>query len=155
MSIGFDGEPVLWIGANEVSSPKGLVKFNPEGMIGLSLGFQPQEHAPSPHALKGRKIFVIDVWRGEVGSTATFGAGRPSYQYLGLKPQAQSYHPFGISPTVPLSSQQTRSCLQNRLCISCRIQGRVGVRVRNGKREAPSRTYAKPNLKFSSPVRNG
>jgi hypothetical protein len=101
MSIGVDGEPVLWTGANEVSSPKGLVKFNPEGMIGLSLGFQPQEHAPSPRALKGRKIFIIDVWCGEAGSTATFGAGRSFYRYLGLKPQAQSYHPFGIRPTVP------------------------------------------------------
>jgi hypothetical protein len=29
-------------------------------------------------------------------STATFGAGRSYYQYQGLKPLAQSYHPFGI-----------------------------------------------------------
>jgi hypothetical protein len=32
---------------------------------------------------------------------ATFGAGRSFYQCLGLKPQAESYYPFGISPTVP------------------------------------------------------
>ena len=95
MSIGFDGEPVLWTGANEVSCPQGLVKFDPEEMIGLSLGVQPQEHAPSPSALKGRKIFVVDVWCGEVGSTATFGAGRPFYQYLGLNPRLSPIIPSG------------------------------------------------------------
>ena len=38
---------------------------------------------------------------GGLGSTAAFGAGRSFCQYLGLKPQAESYYPFGISPIVP------------------------------------------------------
>jgi hypothetical protein len=50
--------------------------------------------------LKGRKIFLIEGVFRSPGSTATFGAGRPFYRYLGLKPQAKSYYPFGISPQV-------------------------------------------------------
>jgi hypothetical protein len=46
-------------------------------------------------------MFLIEGVFWNLGSTATFGAGRSFYQYVGLKPQAESYYPFGISPTVP------------------------------------------------------
>jgi hypothetical protein len=67
-------------------------------MTGLSLRFQRQEQPKSWLALKGQKIFLIeDAFRG-TRLCRTFGSGLSFYQDLGLKPQAESYHPFGIKP---------------------------------------------------------
>jgi hypothetical protein len=75
---------------------------NPEGMIGLSLGFQPQEHAsnrntPCLSALvsgtreeggKGRKIVSYRVASKEPRIYRHLRGGTFFLSYLGLKPQA-------------------------------------------------------------------
>jgi len=45
--------------------------------------------------LRGRKIFLIEGKFWSLGSAATFGAGPSFCQYLGLKPQSESYIPSG------------------------------------------------------------
>jgi hypothetical protein len=60
--------------------------------------------APSPKSirpgglgmLKGRKIFLIDGRFGEPRFYRHLRGGTFFYHNLGLKPQAESYHPFGI-----------------------------------------------------------
>ena len=71
---------------------------NPEGMIGLSLGFQPQVPIKGASRPEGGG-------RNEAPKTMTsikkilrpFRACRDWGIFLGLKPQAESYYPFGIS----------------------------------------------------------
>ena len=73
-----------------------------EGTIGLSPGFQPREHVHiNVLPVKGRKVFGErrSIWstpaQRRIGFYRPFGAGRFTNRHLGLKPQAESYSPFG------------------------------------------------------------
>ena len=65
-------------------------------------------NTPTPgHALKGRKIFLIDGSLGKALRTAgtlvlpPLQGGTFFDWHPGLKPRAESYYPFGISSTNP------------------------------------------------------
>ncbi|HYZ72933.1 MAG TPA: hypothetical protein VE641_07620 [Chthoniobacterales bacterium] len=82
--------------ASAILFPTGLWGFNPEGMIGLSLGFQPQEQAPNRYTpWKGLRQVRIELCLRNLDSIAIFGAGH-SFYLPGLQPQAESYYPSGI-----------------------------------------------------------
>jgi hypothetical protein len=69
----------------------------PEGTIGLSLGFRPQDTLTIGPALKGRQKFVEDLGRHS-GRKMLFyrhpQGGRLLYSHPGLKPRAQSCSPL-------------------------------------------------------------
>ena len=82
----------------------GTCRTYPEGMKGLSLGFQPQvyvniEARPEGAADKfvpGSRSALVD----NIHVCRPFEADRFFFANQGLKPLAESCHPFGISPTV-------------------------------------------------------
>ena len=113
--------------------PGGGARLYPEGMIGLSpttqslrrgqvcgsirlitrarqsvataaWGFNPRNTPTSRRALKGRKMFLVEGVFRKPRFYRHLRGGRSFYQYLGLKPQAESYYPFGTSPTVPIET---------------------------------------------------
>jgi hypothetical protein len=78
-------------------------RTNPEGMLGLSLGFQPQvliKRASRPEG--GGRNEAPKNTPSIKKTLRPFRACRDWGAFLGLKPQAESYYPFGISSLVPV-----------------------------------------------------
>jgi hypothetical protein len=70
----------------------------PEGTIGLSLGFQPQDTFTIGPRPEGAAENLLRIPLGIQGGNAFYRhlqGGRPFYPYPGLKPRAESCSPFG------------------------------------------------------------
>ncbi len=94
----------------------GTAGLYPEGMIGLSRGFQPQvlrELTSRPKVAVELRLLQPAL---DQKSYAAFRARRDVGVFLGLKPQAESYYPFEINPTAP-SRHDLHICTQNRFHI--------------------------------------
>jgi hypothetical protein len=64
----------------------------PKGVKGLSLGFQPQVRQKECPALKGRQ---------KARFSPKYIVRQNACSILGLKPQAESYYPFGVKMEDP------------------------------------------------------
>jgi hypothetical protein len=83
-------------------------------------------------ALKGRQIFFPGLSSAiglhEYRLDRPYRAGRFFWQYLGLKPQAESCYPFGIkTPTGPVKAPPTQSPLTNQQSPSRQPYALLGI----------------------------
>ena len=104
--------------------PRGVCRTYPEGMTGLSLGFQPQVSIKKWIRPEGavERDFALPNVGPNLKRTACrpFRAGSRVGFVLGLKPQSESFYPFGIRPTSPrrlaaLESELTRRTERGRV----------------------------------------
>jgi len=90
---------------NELNrAPRDSWNFVPKGLQDSAWGFNPRKTSAWRPALKGRQTNRPGFHAAPGRYTITyrpFRAGGLLYRYLGLKPQAESYYPFGISQTTP------------------------------------------------------
>jgi hypothetical protein len=124
--------------------PRGACRLYPEGMTGLSLGFQPQLSIKKwirPEGARERDFALPNV---EPNLTRTacrpFRAGSRVGFILGLKPQAQSFYPFGISPKNPrytgaFESELVRCTERVRVAVFFRAIAKTHFRGRVRERE--------------------
>jgi len=87
--------------------PVGTVGLCPEGTIGLSPGLQPREHVHTMSRPEGggrylsSAVHLVNPYHPTRRFYRPFGAGRFINRYLGLKPQAESYSPYGTKADRP------------------------------------------------------
>ena len=92
-------DPKRTISSDSYRRLRGLWNFVPKGLQDSAWGFNPRKTSTERPAPKGRQTnrpgFHSALSRYSI-VYRPFRAGCLLYRYLGLKPQAESYYPFGI-----------------------------------------------------------
>ena len=83
-------------------------------MIGLSLGFQPQELTKRTSRPEGGGRTEAPPNTASIKNILRPFGARRDVVFLGLKPQAESYHPFGIKSDKPFGGQDLLSNLSTK-----------------------------------------
>jgi hypothetical protein len=137
---------ILWTGINEDFCPEGppasLREALRAGTIGLSLGFQPQvsiKYVPRPERAAEAFPRVMGRRRTKnrtknlapLQGTSRVGA------FLGLKPQAESYSPFGTKSSIQPKYTSTKSKPHHHHSAPLDSTTRTRTKRLSGKTRAP------------------